>query len=223
MFKKILNILTTVLMVSLIVLLVAMFIARASGNSLSIFGFRLYRVATDSMEPTLMVGDVILVRQADGDEIHKDDIISYKAEEGVMKGNIITHRVILEPEEQDGKWLIQTQGDREGATLDPQITDDQVVGKYVRTMPIISKIYSFFLKPYGLITLIVIILVLFGYEMISLIVSYRSLDKTYDKYSAVQTDQQDIAAADADDDNRIEEVPVHEDHCESPDENPKSE
>ena len=186
MFKKILNILTTVLLVSLIALLVAMFIARASGNSLSIFGFRMFRVSSGSMEPTLAVGDVIIVQKTSPEDIHAGDIITYRAEEGIMAGNPITHRVIEEPVQVNGVWVFQTKGDAVGATPDPQIRDSQLMGKYLRTLPIVTKIYAFFLTPYGLITLIAVILVLFGYEMISLIVSYRSFDKVYDQYSQTQ-------------------------------------
>ncbi len=178
----------TVLLVSLVVLLIAMFIARASGNSLSIFGFRIFRVSTGSMEPTLMVGDVIVVQKTSPEEIHKGDIITFKPQEGLMAGSTVTHRVVLEPTERNGRWYLQTQGDADGATLDPKITDEQVVGKYVRTLPLVSKIYSFFLTPMGLIAMIVVILALFGYELISLIVSYKSFDKTYDQYLETQAE-----------------------------------
>lgn len=199
--KKVLNIISTVFLVALIILLVFMFIARASGHSLSIFGFHVFRVSSGSMEPTLMTGDVILVQQTSAENIHEGDIISYKAVEGEMAGNIITHRVVTEPVAHGGVYTLQTRGDLEGAPLDPEITSDQLIGKYNLKLPLLGKLYSFFLTPQGLITIFLVIIVLFGYEMISLIVSYKSLDKKYDEYyesvdNPTDANKQENASAD---------------------------
>lgn len=180
--SKVGSIITTVLLILVIVLLVLMFVARASGHTISVFGFRFYRVSSGSMEPTLMTGDVILVQNVSMDNVHKGDIISYKAEKGEMAGNVITHRVIEEPETKNGICCLRTKGD-DAAIPDPEITSDQIIGKYVTTLPLIGKLYSFFLKPAGLITMIIVIVLLFSFEMISLIVSYKSLDKKVDDYT----------------------------------------
>lgn len=177
MAKKIFNIFTTVLLILLIILVVLSFIARASGNSLSIFGVRVYRVASGSMEPTLKKDDVIVISKTSFKDIKKGDIITYKANQGEMAGQPVTHRVVIPPENRNGTWILQTQGDAEGAPLDPEITESQVIGKYVFTLPLVGYFYSFFLTPYGLLTIVIVIILLFGYEMISLIVSYKTLDR----------------------------------------------
>lgn len=182
MAKKVLNIISTIILILLIVLVVAMFIMRASGDSLSIFGIRFYRVASYSMEPTLKKDDVIIVKKTAIEDIEKGDIITYRANQGEMAGQPITHRVVLKPEQRNDRWILQTQGDAEGAPLDAKITGSQVIGKYVMTIPLLGYFYSFFLTPVGLISIVVVILGLFGYEMISLIVSYRSLDKVSEEY-----------------------------------------
>ncbi len=184
MAKKILNILSTLLLIVLVAIVVFVFITRLSGESPSIFGYHIFRVSSGSMEPTLMVGDVIVVRACDPDEIQKGDIITYKSVEGDMKGSEITHLVVEEPYEEDGVWHYQTKGIAEGVALDRPITYDQVEGKYIRTLPFVNKLYTFFLSPYGLITFIFIIIALFGYEMVSLFLSYRSIDEHDDDYYA---------------------------------------
>lgn len=172
---------TTVVLVLLIVLLLFMFIARASGNSFSLFGFNFFRVQSGSMEPTLQIGDVIMVQKTSAKDIHKGDIVSYKADEGEMDGNIVTHRVITEPRSQGDGYILLTQGDANDLP-DPEITSDQLIGKYVTTLWLMGKLYSFFLTPVGLVTMIVVIIGLFGFEMISLLVSYKSLDNKLDDY-----------------------------------------
>lgn len=184
MFRKVLNIVTTIFLILLIVLVVFVFISRISGNSPSLFGYHVFRVQTDSMVPTLQVGDVILVKSVPAEEIAVGDIITYKVIEGELSGQTITHRVIDDPELRDGVYYFRTKGDKEGAVVDKEFPYERVEGKYLRTLPVFDKVYTFFLSPAGLITFIGIIVVLFGYEMISLIVSYRSLDEKDDDYYA---------------------------------------
>lgn len=182
MFRKVINILSTILLILLILLVIFLFIMRITGNSPSIFGYHVFRVSSGSMEPVLVKGDVILVKAVPADQISKNDIITYKSREGQMEGEMITHRVVTEPKVVEGTYYFQTQGDAEGASLDPIVSFEQVEGKYVRKVPLIDKLYSFFLTPYGLITFIFIIILLFGYEMISLILTYRSIDIKDDDY-----------------------------------------
>ena len=182
--RKIINIISTVILIALIALVIFLFVVRLSGNSPSIFGYHVLRVSSGSMEPTLMKGDVILVKKTPPNEIRNGDIVTYKSREGVMEGQLITHRVVAEPDVKNGTYYFQTQGDVAGAALDPVINDEQLVGRFVRKLALIDKLYSFFFTPYGLIIFIFVILALFGYEMISLILSYRSLDEKGDDYYA---------------------------------------
>ena len=166
----------------LIAVVVFLFIVRISGKSPSIFGYHVFRVSSQSMEPTLMVGDVILVKEVNAEDIHEGDIITYNGSYGDFAGKTITHEVIVEPYQDGDTWWMQTQGIAEGASSDPPITFDQVEGKFVSKLTFLNSVYSFFLTPYGLILFVFIIIALFGYEMISLVLSYKSLDEKDDDY-----------------------------------------
>lgn len=176
------NIIFTIVLVILIITVIFLFVTRLSGNAPSIFGYHVFRVSSGSMEPELMKGDVILVKKVPMSEIKKGDIITYKSRTGQMEGEMITHRVVEDPELNNGTYYFQTKGDLEGATLDPIVADEQVQGRYIKKLPMIDKLYSFFFTPYGLILFIFIIVLLFGYEMISLIMSYKSIDEHDDDY-----------------------------------------
>lgn len=176
------NIIFTIVLVILIITVIFLFVTRLSGNAPSIFGYHVFRVSSGSMEPELMKGDVILVKKVPMSEIKKGDIITYKSRTGQMEGEMITHRVVEDPELNNGTYYFQTKGDAEGATLDPVVNDEQVQGVVVKKIPFIDKLYSFFFTPYGLILFIFIIVLLFGYEMISLIMSYKSIDEHDDDY-----------------------------------------
>lgn len=183
MVRKIFNIITTVVLIVLIVFVIFLFIVRMNGNTPSLFGYSVFRVQTGSMVPTLNVDDVILVKSCEPEDIHRGDIITYQVTSGHMAGATITHRVYQEPEERDGVYYFVTKGDANN-TPDEEISFDVVQGKYVKTLYLIDKLYSFFLSPAGLIVFIGVIVVLFGYEMISLIISYKATDEKDEEYYA---------------------------------------
>ncbi len=180
-FKKILSILGTILLVILLAVVVVMFNARLSGEAPSVFGYQVFRVSSGSMEPELMIGDVILIKEAEPQDIQKGDIVTYKGEEGDLDDKFITHKVIEDPQLVDGRYVFHTQGIYEGAVPDPDWYEDQLLGEFVCKIPFIDSVYSFFLKPYGLITFVLVIIVLFGYELIALILSYHTLDEIDDE------------------------------------------
>lgn len=180
MFKKIIKVLSIILIVFLSIVVIFSLASRMMGITPSAFGNYIFRVSSDSMEPTLMVGDVILVRSADAEDIRKGDIITFKSKEGSMYGREVTHRVVADPEKKNGTYYYQTQGDVKGAPLDQIITYDQIEGKYIRKLALITKVYGFMSTPLGVAVLIGVIVVLFGYEMIAMLISNKKLDEIDD-------------------------------------------
>ena len=177
MFKKIMNVLSVVVLVVMVLFVFLLILTRSMGNTPSLFGYYVFRVSSDSMEPTMDVGDVILVKSADADDIRKDDVVTYLSRSGVMYGQNVTHRVVTEPYRENGTLYFQTQGDAVGAPLDEPITYEQIRGKYVRKLVLIGKFYSLISTPAGVAVFITLIVALFGYEMISLVLSYRKVDE----------------------------------------------
>lgn len=176
MFKKIINAISIVFLVVTVIVVLFAFGSRIMGETPSFFGNYIFRVSSDSMEPTLKVGDVILVHSAEPEDIKNGDIVTYKSKSGSMYGREVTHRVVEDPEIKNGTYYYQTQGDAAGAPLDKKITYDQIEGKYVRKLEIIGKFFNFISTPVGVIVFVGAIILLFGYELISLIVSYKKID-----------------------------------------------
>ena len=80
----------------------------------SIFGYKIFRVASPSMEPTLMTGDFILMKIVDEDEIETGDIIGYDPLEKYQKDKIIVHRLIRK---ENNAYIVK--GDNNSTEDDP--------------------------------------------------------------------------------------------------------
>lgn len=87
------------------------------------FGYTLFEVASGSMEPTLYINDVILVK-INNKNLKLDDIIAFYSEDA-----IITHRIVF----MDGNMLT-VKGDNNN-TIDVPIEVGQVIGKVVKVFP----------------------------------------------------------------------------------------
>lgn len=165
------NIICWMLVVILVLTLIVFFISRINGSTPSVFGYSIYRVSSGSMEPELMVGDVILGKEvSDATEIKAGDIVTYKGSGG-MSGELITHEVIVAPTMEDGKLMLQTQGVANDIPDEP-IEADRVVSVMVMKLPFMNKFYNFFLSPWGLLIIIGLIILVFIDELIVFIKSF---------------------------------------------------
>lgn len=147
--KVIGNIIYTLLFIIVIFMLVVVILQRVSDNSISFGGYRLFTVATGSMEPEYQVGDVLISQEIDPNEIQVGDNIVYRGNTGSFKDKIVTHQVVSIREENEEK-KITTKGIA-NVEEDPEIDGSQVYGKViykVKTLSfigqIIKNIYVFY-------------------------------------------------------------------------------
>ena len=117
-----------------------------SMNNKSLFGFRIYRVISGSMQPALQIGDVIIIKKANN--YAEKDIITY--DNGLTT---ITHRI----KSIDGDEII-SEGDANDAP-DKPITKDRILGKYFFRISTFS-VFSIMLT--GKTIYLIMVLVLFA-------------------------------------------------------------
>ncbi len=144
---------------------------RFLGESPSVFGYSFYYVLTESMEPEIMAGDMILSKSTDPDELQVGDTITYVGAAGVLKDKVITHKIVAID---DG--LFTTQGVANDIP-DPQISSSQILAKYVATIPLAGRIFSLINSKLGFILLIVIPLGVLMVNEISNIIKAFKEDK----------------------------------------------
>ncbi len=137
----------------------------------SIFGYSFYYVLTESMEPEIMAGDMILGESVAAEELRIGDVVTYTGKTGELSGKIITHKIV----QIDGD-MITTQGIA-NEDPDPQIHVSQIQARYVFTIPLAGKLFSAINSKYGFILLIVAPLVLLIANEVSIIVKSFKEDK----------------------------------------------
>lgn len=122
--KWVVDIFTVILLIILVLVIYGKCVMTFSNNTFpNYFGWTFFEVASGSMEPTLSVSDVIVVKVTN-ENIKKKDIVSY------FNGNsIITHRVVFIDND-----VITLKGD-DNNTIDEPINKSQIIGKVTKVLP----------------------------------------------------------------------------------------
>ena len=166
--KKFKNIFSVIILLVTFVLVIMLVFTRINGKTPELFGYQILRVSSSSMVPRLEVGDIILSQRVDDvTTLKQGDVITYKGEFGNYAGKSITHEVIVEPFQSEGTYYLQTKGIANDYP-DPEIREDQIIGKMISTIPIFSAVYNFFMTPWGLIAILGFLAVLFINEIFAL-------------------------------------------------------
>lgn len=166
--KKLKSILVVLFLIITFVLVVFFVVTRIQGSTPTIFGYQILRISSGSMSPELEVGDIILSEKVnDPSTLKTGDIITYIGELGSYADKNITHKIIEGPYNVDGTYYMRTQGTANDY-IDPEISEDQVLGKMICVIPILGALYNFFITPYGLIVVLAFLLLLFINEIFNL-------------------------------------------------------
>ncbi len=126
----------TVFAVGLVCYILFIVLQRVSGNG-SILGYRMFTVATGSMSGVYEINDVIAVKDCDTSLLKVGDDIAYQGKRGGVEGLLITHRIIKIENDASGKRLFTTKGVN-APSEDPVVQEEQVLGKVIGVVPVIS-------------------------------------------------------------------------------------
>lgn len=166
---KIKNILCWTLIVALVATLIIILSSKMSGQTPSFFGYTIFRVNTGSMEPELMVGDIILDKEIeDVNTLKKGDIVTFHGT-GQTSGMLVTHKIIKAPyQDENGKIMLQTKGVANDIA-DDEISAERLVGVMICKIPFLDILYNVFLSPFGLLILMGLLLFVFIDEIICIV------------------------------------------------------
>lgn len=177
-FGKILNILLTVVIILLAAVIALTIFVRITGNTPTLFGYSIFRVTTGSMEPELMVGDVILTKEVDDvNSLQVGDVITYRGTIGEYANMMITHKIVKAPYEENGMTYVITKGVA-NEIEDQAVEASRITAKLVCKIPFLNWVYSFFLTPWGLLAAIALIIFAFAGEFWNIFkLSHQEVDQ----------------------------------------------
>lgn len=138
--KKILNVISTILVAIVVVLALLLVGAR-------FIGLNVYTVLSGSMEPTYHVGSLIYVKDVDTDELKAGDVITYMLDEDT----IVTHRIAdVIPDETDPSIIrFQTKGDANDSVDGSLVHYKNVIGTPVFSIPKLGYLANYIQQPPG--------------------------------------------------------------------------
>lgn len=149
------NVICSIIIFVLVAASVMLFVGRANNKVTFIFDRAVVWIATPSMTGTIDANSYILVRRASADDVAVGDVIMFYSDDPAIKGKLNTHRVVdISPD--DNSFI--TKGDANLTNDKVNARRDSVVGKYERSLNVLTALVRFFLKPIGLITLLFIIM-----------------------------------------------------------------
>ena len=118
-------------------------------------GYKPFIVLSGSMEPSIMTGDMVFVKETDPDSLKVGDVSAYKSGSAV-----VTHRIV-EVKSENGETRYVTQGDANNAADQGMVKPADVEGIYQRRIAGAGNLAMFMQTTTGMILFVVCPLVLF--------------------------------------------------------------
>ena len=149
--NKVLRILAMIIkaIVSFFIIIVVsiIFIQRISDNKLTLGGYSIYTIITESMVPKYNVGDMVIAKKIPITELKVNDDIVYLGNKNDFAGKIVTHQII-EIEKKGNELYFHTKGIA-NMIEDPLVEENQILGKVIMKGTILSLISKIVNNPYG--------------------------------------------------------------------------
>lgn len=116
-------------------------------------GYKPFIVMSGSMETTINIGDLVIVKKVNSGSIHAGDIIAFK------NGNIVISHRVKEVINDSGTYKFKTKGDNNNVADDFIVNSDAIEGIFVNKIPGLGSILLFLGKPIGLLMVILVIII----------------------------------------------------------------
>lgn len=125
----------------------------------NIFGYKILQVMSGSMSGEFETGDTILIKEIkEESDLKIGDVITYR----IAKNTLVTHRIVNITK--TGESLNYTlKGDANNVEDSEKILFSSIEGIYVKKLVLIGKIISFMQKPYGMVIIFVVPILLILY------------------------------------------------------------
>lgn len=181
MIIKILNImfitLVSLFLICMLFYVISGKIAEKKGKN-PLYGF--YTIISSSMEPTINVYDVVLVKKTSASKLKNGDIITFYSNNSYFGDTPITHRIV----KKDGNNFV-VKGDNNQNEDNDKVSPDNIIGKVILIIPSLGKLQFFLASKKGFVLAIIIpalIIITYDiYKIINVIILKSKLSKLENK------------------------------------------
>ena len=136
MLKKICNVLSVIVLIILAAIAALLFVPK-------IIGYGQYAVLSGSMEPNIHVGEVVIDKPFDPDEIDVGTVITYQ----ISADTLVTHRIVAIDADNE---VVTTKGDANDAEDASPVSYDNILGIYAFNVPYLGYISIYSKTPLGI-------------------------------------------------------------------------
>lgn len=147
--------------------IISVCLQRFSKNEISIFNYRMFTVASGSMAPKYVVGDVLFSKDVDASTVKVGEAITYLGKSGDVANKVITHEVVKIEKDENGKHIFHTKG-LTNLVEDPIVYEEQLYGIVIYKSILLSFVYKVISTPVGFYAFIIVpIMYIIGSEIIA--------------------------------------------------------
>lgn len=160
--RKILTVLPKILYDMLIVfcvlLTVVIVLQRITNSNQSFYGIRIFSVVSGSMVPKYDVGEVVICKDVNSEEIEIGDVIVYRGNVGELTNRLVMHEVVSIDVDENGYRIFHVKG-LQNTAGDPDVMENQVLGQVIFKSVILTFLYALATSVYSSFIIIVILVI----------------------------------------------------------------
>lgn len=129
------------------ILVIVFFTIGSNTNILG--GYKSFMVLSGSMEPAILIGDIIITHRQD--QYIKNDTVTFYGEDN----RVVTHRIVSVSQEKN-QMRFNTKGDANRSEDDASIYQEAIIGKVIFIIPKLGYLVNFSRSIPGLIIMVFI-------------------------------------------------------------------
>lgn len=155
-FRKFITVIVYMIVIPLLVYNISL-IAQAVINpnkTPSFLGIKTYTIISGSMDPEIKIGDIVIVKEIEKEDLKIGDVISYRQGQSV-----VTHRIVDIQETEKG-CIYKTKGDSNNVEDKTEVIFGLIEGKVIGQIPVLGKISTLL---QGKVAIIIIALMVYIY------------------------------------------------------------
>lgn len=204
--KIVLKILYQIFIIICLLLAVIIVLQKVTDSNRTILGYRIFRVITGSMEPEYDIGQVVICKETDPNDIKVGDDIVYLGKYGEYNGKIIMHEVIGIDRDENNNLNFHAKGLHSSSVEDPQIKASQIYGVVKFKSGILTVLYRLATSIYSAFIIITIL-------VLNVFISFKFSGKQ--NVQQLQESNEEFDEENTEDNGEIEDVEIEDGEIET--------